>query len=220
MTIEIADIDPDAECKTYDNSAEGRFIALELEATMPENADPEFTSPFRRSPWRASTTEGEISAVDPEVACEGGETILNLLDEFPGYSATGTAFIAVQDNVDLIHFEVSDKTDVRIEVKSEGETSQKVAPSSEMPAEPAPAQPAPAETTVEEAPEPAPQPEPQPQAPEPVVGFTEAPGQTDPYVMDKQVASCGDPSLHQTGTTFFTDGTSGWTQQCANQMGW
>ena len=54
---------------------------------------------------------------------------------------------------------------------------------------------------------------------EPVIGFTEAPGNEAPHVMDKQIASCGDPSIHQTGTTFFTDGTSGWTQQCASQMG-
>ena len=49
-------------------------------------------------------------------------------------------------------------------------------------------------------------------------GFTEAPGQAAPSEMNKTVASCGDPSLHETGTTFFTDGSSGWTQQCANQM--
>lgn len=53
---------------------------------------------------------------------------------------------------------------------------------------------------------------------EPVVGYTEAPGQEAPHVMEKQIASCGDPSIHETGTTFFTDGTSGWTQNCASQM--
>jgi len=26
--------------------------------------------------------------------------------------------------------------------------------------------------------------------------------------------------MHETGTTFFTDGTSGWTSQCAEQMGY
>lgn len=55
-------------------------------------------------------------------------------------------------------------------------------------------------------------------AEEPVVGYTEAPGQVEPHVMEKQIASCGDPSIHETGTTFFTDGTSGWTQNCASQM--
>lgn len=53
---------------------------------------------------------------------------------------------------------------------------------------------------------------------EPVIGYTEAPGQVEPHVMEKQIASCGDPSIHETGTTFFTDGTSGWTQNCASQM--
>lgn len=49
-------------------------------------------------------------------------------------------------------------------------------------------------------------------------GYTEAPGQAEPSEMNKTVASCGDPALHETGTTFFTDGSSGWTQQCASQM--
>lgn len=53
---------------------------------------------------------------------------------------------------------------------------------------------------------------------EAVIGYTEAPGQEEPHVMNKQIASCGDPSIHQTGTTFFTDGTSGWTENCAAQM--
>jgi hypothetical protein len=38
-------------------------------------------------------------------------------------------------------------------------------------------------------------------------------------VLDKEISSCGDPSIHETGTTFFTDGTSGWTSTCAAQMG-
>ena len=51
-----------------------------------------------------------------------------------------------------------------------------------------------------------------------VIGHTEAPGQANPSVMNKTIASCGDPSIHETGTTFFTDGTSGWTSTCANKM--
>lgn len=53
----------------------------------------------------------------------------------------------------------------------------------------------------------------------PVVGFTEAPGHGSPTPMNKSISSCGDPAMHQPGTTFFTDGTSGWTQTCADQMG-
>ena len=51
-----------------------------------------------------------------------------------------------------------------------------------------------------------------------VVGYTAAPGQESPHCMDKQISHCGSTTLHETGTTFFTDGTSGWTQTCASQM--
>lgn len=68
------------------------------------------------------------------------------------------------------------------------------------------------------APAPAPAPAPvQPEA-DPVIGFTEAPGVAQPTAMNKTISHCGDPGLHETGTTFFTDGTSGWTQTCASQM--
>lgn len=70
------------------------------------------------------------------------------------------------------------------------------------------------------APEPAFTPAPAPAAPSPVIGFTGAPGVDFPRVLDKTIASCGDPMIHETGTTFFTDGTSGWTEECANQMGY
>ena len=70
---------------------------------------------------------------------------------------------------------------------------------------------APAETPIQA-------PAPAPQEAEPVIGYTEAPGQVEPQVMEKQIASCGDPSIHQTGTTFFTDGTTGWTENCAAKM--
>ena len=53
---------------------------------------------------------------------------------------------------------------------------------------------------------------------EEVIGFTEVPGAAQPTPMEKTIASCGDPSLHETGTTFFSDGTSGWTQQCSDEM--
>lgn len=49
------------------------------------------------------------------------------------------------------------------------------------------------------------------------VGYTSAPGHESPHCLGKQIASCGTAS-HQTGTTFFTDGTSGWTQTCQDQM--
>ena len=49
-------------------------------------------------------------------------------------------------------------------------------------------------------------------------GITGAPGSESARCLDKQIASCGDASIHQMGTTFFTDGTTGWTQSCQNSM--
>lgn len=51
----------------------------------------------------------------------------------------------------------------------------------------------------------------------PVIGMTEAPGAAQPSAMSKTIESCGnDPMMYQPGTTFFTDGTTGWTEYCAN----
>ncbi len=52
-----------------------------------------------------------------------------------------------------------------------------------------------------------------------LVGSTGQPEFQGTQCMDKQIASCAtDPTLYQAGTTWFTDGTSGWTQTCADQM--
>lgn len=35
-------------------------------------------------------------------------------------------------------------------------------------------------------------------------------------MLNKTIDHCAtDPNLYQPGTTFFTDGTTGWTQECA-----
>lgn len=96
------------------------------------------------------------------------------------------------------------KVEAAEEATASESTSQQTTEKSEQPAE---------ETAVEQPPAAPAEPE-----EDPVVGYTEAPGQEEPHVMEKQIASCGDPSIHETGTTFFTDGTSGWTQNCASQM--
>ncbi|APE10995.1 MULTISPECIES: acyltransferase [unclassified Rhodococcus (in: high G+C Gram-positive bacteria)] len=56
-----------------------------------------------------------------------------------------------------------------------------------------------------------------PAAEQPPVGYTGAPiGDPQPLV-GKVIDYCMDPSVSQTGTTQFTDGTTGWTQECADQ---
>jgi len=44
------------------------------------------------------------------------------------------------------------------------------------------------------------------------------PGGVNPQWAEKEILSCGDPELMETGTTCSTDGTSGWAQMCASQM--
>ena len=83
----------------------------------------------------------------------------------------------------------------------------------------------PAPTRGQAATEPAPQQTPQNspapaagQGTAPLIGHTEAPGQVSATPMNKTLSHCGDIHLHQVGTSFFTDGTSGWTQTCYSQM--
>ena len=52
----------------------------------------------------------------------------------------------------------------------------------------------------------------------PVRGFTGAPNVSEIEELDKTISHCGDPSIHQTGTTFFSDGSTGWTENCSAQM--
>lgn len=70
------------------------------------------------------------------------------------------------------------------------------------------------------APAPAPVPPPTTPAPAqpPVMGFTGAPGVDPIRPLDKIISHCGDPMMYETGTTFFTDGTTGWTETCSHQM--
>lgn len=43
---------------------------------------------------------------------------------------------------------------------------------------------------------------------------TEAAPDIPPVVIER----CGEVGLHETGTTFYSDGTSGWSQECADKM--
>ena len=61
-------------------------------------------------------------------------------------------------------------------------------------------------------------PAPAPVTSAPVMGFTGAPGIDSIRPLDKTISHCGDPMMYQTGTTFFTDGTTGWTETCSQQM--
>ena len=81
-------------------------------------------------------------------------------------------------------------------------------------------------TTAEPLPEETPLPQPPVQetpieqipATPPVRGFTGAPSVSEIEELDKTISHCGDPSIHETGTTFFSDGSTRWTENCSAQM--
>ena len=51
----------------------------------------------------------------------------------------------------------------------------------------------------------------------PPVGYTGAPNGEPQPLVGKTIDYCMDGDMYQTGTTQFTDGTTGWTQECAGQ---
>lgn len=56
----------------------------------------------------------------------------------------------------------------------------------------------------------------EPEATEPPIGLTGAPNVAPAPLVGKAIDYCMSDPMYQRGTTKFTDGTTGWTQQCAN----
>src|SRR5699024_9736630 len=81
-------------------------------------------------------------------------------------------------------------------------------------------------TTAEPLPEETPLPQPPVQetpieqisATPPVRGCTGAPSVSEPEALVRTSSHCGDPSIHVSGTTFCTYGSTGWTENCSAQM--
>lgn len=225
-----------------------KLLYVDLSATMPQDADKEFTSPFRNSPWRAVTKAKEISRAS-DLLCNTDKNHFDLADEFPGLSASGRFFLKVPAStvaLQLKDHELIATVDVTQTRRKQGsadkqdsaesqdaakrrdlapqpttnpqsnqrrgtaigmETGQNPAGGSrETPASTvAPNQSRNGTTTGETDDRP--------------IGFTKAPGLEVPHPLNKSVSSCAtDYTLYQRGTTFFTDGTSGWTEQCAAAM--
>lgn len=106
MTLTLTEVNPNAICSSS-HVEPGRYVALTFDASMPANADPDFSSPFRSSPWSVTTDDKRKTQVRSEVTCDLSSNHLDLKTEFPGYSASGTAWLPVPDNVSEAHFEVS-----------------------------------------------------------------------------------------------------------------
>lgn len=219
MNVEILEVSRADQCQEAEVGNGESIVSLKLKASMEESTSEDFTSPFRGFPWKYSTPDKTIASVDNETTCNGDSSYLNLMDEFPGYTAEGSAFFVIPEEADVLHFKVNEDDSVKIDISpstSEGSEPSTQKESTQAPQEnqAPPAQPSPTqnEVTVTAT-------ETSPDQPAPVIGFTEAPGAAEPTVMDKVVLRCGTAAEHmEPGTTFFTDGTSGWTAACAAQM--
>lgn len=104
MTLTLTNIDPNTVCSSS-YADPGRYVALTFDASMPVGADSEFSSPFRSSPWSVVTEDNRITNTRADVGCDLSSNYLDLMAEFPGYSATGTAWLPVPDNATEVHFE-------------------------------------------------------------------------------------------------------------------
>lgn len=215
MEVEIKDIsqilasdgDATTQCIELERKplkADEKILLLDFKATMPENADPEFHSPFRNSPWRAVTKTKEVARAQ-DLLCDLEATGLNLSDEFPGLSAQDRVYLRVPESTSVIQMKEHELIATIDVAKPSGHKSK---PGPNPSTNPAPA--APATSTAPAAPA--------PQENRPV-GTLKTPGLEDPHPLDKSISSCAtDYTLYQRGTTFFTDGTSGWTEECAAAM--
>jgi hypothetical protein len=212
MTVTFTDIRPDVPCEMSGQTLENdRAIAIDVRAEMPTTVDPEFHSPFRSFPWSTFSSDNRFTGV-MEKGCGGDYSSNDLMNEFPGGYAEATVYLDVPADVRSVVFEPDRDTTYLIEV-----TDPPDAPVSQSQSAAAVA---PAATSAPAAPSaPAALPAPSVSSAPPVMGFTEAPGHGVPTPMSKVVSHCGDPMIHQPGTTFFTDGSTGWTQSCAAQMG-
>ena len=175
--------------------------------------------------WSALTTDGVNLPLDSSESCYNDKTQKWQQSMQVGDTEIRTHYMDVPEGATAIRmtetlggarWEFDLATELNKNTEPENLPSPKEA--AEQPAQqiPAPAQ----EEPVQLAPAPVEQPAaPVEQAPAepPVRGFTGAPG--SPIVeLDKTISHCGDPMMYETGTTFFTDGSTGWTETCSAQM--
>lgn len=207
----------------------GEFIVLESEIENNSKRPMDLTCglPIANSLFnnekQAYTTVSELYRIPDNPECNeqlqpGFTDIMNWVYEVPAGTELGYFEFSEINNVDMegdtAYIDLSNatiETGARIVPDNNGVDSEppvdeaEIEPQAIQPFEPDP-MPTPEEPAVVDT------------YSEPVFGMTEAPGIATPSLMNKVIQSCGDTSMHETGTTFFTDGSTGWTQQCADQM--
>ncbi|MCD5419780.1 acyltransferase [Rhodococcus pyridinivorans] len=133
------------------------------------------------------------------------------IDLPPNSSADGRVTLDIPNETEVIGYSTTQGgQNIRVEwvlPETAGEAVAEAPPAEQAPAvEPT--------ATLEQTQPAAPQPE---AATAPPVGYTGAPNGAPQPLVGKTIDYCMDGDMYQPGTTQFTDGTTGWTQECAGQ---
>lgn len=115
MTVKFTEIREDEPCELYgSNLKKDQAIALGVEVAMPAGADPEFTSPFRSSPWSTYSSTDQFQRVQNEF-CGNDAGALDLMAEFPGGNASAIVYLDAPADVRAVVFEPNDADTYLIE---------------------------------------------------------------------------------------------------------
>lgn len=98
MTATLVDLDTNATC-SYEGSDPGRYISVEIEASMPSDAPASFSTPFHS--WSAATESGKWTTLSQSF-CDLDRDADDLYGTFPGYSASGTFWFQVPEDASTL----------------------------------------------------------------------------------------------------------------------
>lgn len=104
MTVTLEDIQAEATCR-FEDPGTGRYVRVLLSATIPEDTDEYFLSPFRNPRWMVLTADDEAFSVRSEPLCETGVSELGLMAEVPGTTMRGSYWLAVPEDAATLRFE-------------------------------------------------------------------------------------------------------------------
>ncbi|MFD4932666.1 hypothetical protein ACFWMS_28190 [Peribacillus butanolivorans] len=210
--VTVLDVEKNPTCTTQFGTGsppKGTNVAIQLRVETPTDYD---DKQFIR------TTERDFSEVNSSGVTKGVGTDSDLcIADRDGITQAFTASSKYEGWILLDVSDLDSKLIYRPQYSLGGPSYQVADLSTVANASPADAPAAPVESTVAEAPEQwtpvAPTANSVPDGP---IGFTGAPiGDPQPLV-GKVIDYCMEYPTYQNGTTMFTDGTTGWTQQCAN----
>jgi hypothetical protein len=186
--------------------AGGKFIRVDVTIENAGQKSMDLTCSWPIEVFAADASNRMFDPIDELDKLEGTPECNEELQ--PGFSSPMTYIFEVPSAADVRIFAFADTA-----LDSQKPTFVVISPQTAVSRAPAPEP-----STVEADPEPtfeAPAETEAPAAKAPPTGYTAAPTGDPTALPGKEVAYCMDDPIYQTGTTMFTDGTTGWTQECA-----